>query len=158
MNRRPGKSARSRRVSRPWTHTEAAAAVPYIRSILQSAREHRLEAISQYLRVRRLADRPGRPDRAAMIAQEDASREAARQQRLFEAEIEELDRLGVQCVDPVSGLAVIPFLHDGRAAWYLFELHAAPQLTAWRYHDDPLEVVRRLDELPSVRPTAFFAL
>lgn len=157
MNRRPGKSSRSRRTVKALRHDQAAAAAPYIRSVLASVREHRLDTIQSELKARRLAERHGRPDRAAIVAQQELTREAARQQRLYDEAIDELETLGVQCVDPVNGLAVIPFVHDERAAWYLFELHAEPSLTAWRFHDDPIELVRNLDELSAPRPTAFFA-
>ena len=63
MNRPPNKSRKKRRTIRPWTYARVQAALPYLRSVVQSAREHRLQAQIDHLRATRLADHPGRPDR-----------------------------------------------------------------------------------------------
>jgi len=44
MNSSPKKSRKERRLIRPWTYTRALAALPYLRSVMQSLRDHRLEA------------------------------------------------------------------------------------------------------------------
>src|SRR5262249_32512024 len=67
-----------------WGPTRALAALPDVRSVLGSFREPRLEA--QHLRreAHRLADRPGRPDRAALVAHQDFLQEAQRADLRYE--------------------------------------------------------------------------
>ena len=62
MNRNR-KEARRKQVLPVWTYPQAQNAVPYIRSIMRSLREHRLEQLGSEMRAKRLAARPGRPDR-----------------------------------------------------------------------------------------------
>src|SRR5262249_13322208 len=61
-----------------WPYEQAQAAIPYISSILRSLREHALEALRHYHRAKRIANRPGRPDRTTLIAQQEAEKEAHR--------------------------------------------------------------------------------
>src|SRR5438045_9796152 len=70
--RRPNKGLRL------WTHARALAAVPYVAPVLRSLREHWLEMRAHRLQAKRLATRPGRPDRTAMIAQQDAQHDAGK--------------------------------------------------------------------------------
>jgi hypothetical protein len=47
-------------------------------------------------------------------------------------------------IDPASGLAGIPSLHDKTLAWLIFDLFDPQGLVAWRLHSDPLETRRPL--------------
>jgi hypothetical protein len=132
---------------RLWTLDEARAATPYITSITRSLREHHLEAQSQHRTARRLADRPGRLDRTGRIHQEDANRAATAAEDRFQQALDELQALDVYCLDPVQGLALIPFAHDEQLAWFVFDLFDTEPLRSWRYHNDPLETRRPLAEL-----------
>jgi hypothetical protein len=147
------KGARKRRQQlRIWTHAEALAATPYITSILRSLREHHLEAQSQHHTARRIDERPGRLDRTGRIAQEDATRAAAGAEDRFQQALDELQALDVYCLDPLQGLALIPFVHDDQLAWFVFDLFDTEPLRYWRYHSDPLETRRPLSDLPQSRP------
>jgi hypothetical protein len=127
---------------RLWRHTRALAALPYVRSVLGSLREHRLEAQQQRRQARRLADRPGRPDRAALVAHQDALQEAQRADLRYEEALKELQALGITSLDPVKGQALFPFVHKKRLAWFLFDLFDEEPLRFWRYQDDPEDVRR----------------
>ena len=127
---------------RLWNHTRALAALPYVRSILRSLREHRLEVQQQRHNAHRLADRPGRPDRAALVAHQDALQESQRADLRYEEALKELQNLGITCLDPVKGHALFPFVHKKRLAWFLFDLFEAEPLHFWRYQDDPEDVRR----------------
>ena len=65
--------------------------------------------------------------------------------RYREAE-EELHRLDVYCLDPIRGEGVIPFAHAEQLAWFLFDLFDSPPIRFWRYHSDPLDVRRPIEE------------
>jgi hypothetical protein len=114
--------------------------------VVRSLREHWLELRQAWLRIRRQDARPGRPDRQALILRTESVRDSERAQEELEETLQELRVLDVYCLDPVRGLALVPFVHGDEPAWFVFELFAAQELVAWRYHDDPLETRRPLTE------------
>jgi len=127
---------------RLWTHARALAALPYVTPIVRSVREHRLEALHYQRQAKLLADRPGRPDRAALIAHQDALHDAQRAQARFDEALKELQSLGIVCLNPVKGQALLPFVHRKRLAWFLFDLFEKEPLHFWRYQDEPEDVRR----------------
>ena len=70
MKRNRKGAGRRRRSLRIWTRAEAQAALPYISSVVRSLREHWLSPQVHRHALCRLANRPGRPDRDSLIAQE----------------------------------------------------------------------------------------
>src|SRR5437867_639200 len=112
MNGHPKKAKKERRLIRPWTYARAQAALPYVRSVMLSLRDYRLEAQSQHLRAERLAKLPGRPDRATLIAREEALKAAAKEGERYDDAVNELGRLDVYCIDALAGVAFIPFIHE----------------------------------------------
>ena len=75
---------RRRRILKLWTHAQAEAALPYIALVVRSIREERLEAQQHHLTAQRLAQQPGRPNRSAIIAHEEAMRDAERADERFQ--------------------------------------------------------------------------
>jgi hypothetical protein len=122
---------------------------------MQSLREHWIEARAQYFRGRRSSEQPGRPDRSALLAQETATEESARAEDRFNDALAELMALDAYCLDPGRGLALIPFGHEQELAWFVFDLFEPQGLVAWRYHRDPLDTRRPLEEVspPGETPT-----
>jgi hypothetical protein len=114
---------------------------------MRSLREHSLEAQQLRLRARRLTERPGRPDRAGILAHTavaDAAREA--EERFHEA-LDELHTLDIYCLNPGAGLALIPFAREERLAWFVFDLFdPSDPIRFWRYHQDSLETRRPIAE------------
>jgi hypothetical protein len=140
-------------VLRVWTYPQAEKALPYITSIMGSVREHWLDAQGQQVRLKRLTGKPGRPDRTAILAREEASHEGhLALDRLHDA-LEELRRIEVFCIDPQHGLGVIPFVHDERLAWLIYDLFDKENYRQWRYHDDPPEKRRPIAEALEPPPT-----
>jgi hypothetical protein len=125
-----------------WTYTQAQAAAPYVGSIVRSIREHALEALLHHRTFRRLSDRPGRPDRSAIIAQKEAEEQARRADDRFHEAVNELEELDVFCLDPIQGQALIPFVLDEQLAWYIFDLHDAVPFRFWRFQSDPEDTRR----------------
>jgi Uncharacterized conserved protein (DUF2203) len=153
--RRRTRRNRSLRVIRLWSQPEATQAVPYLRSITNSLRDHWLDVQSKRLDVRRLGQTP-RPDRKELIALEDAQTAQSKSEDAFNDALGELMGMDVFLLDPVQGLALIPFQQDDELAWYVFDLFDQAGLTSWRYHKDPLDMRRPLpDELK--RPRALKA-
>jgi hypothetical protein len=148
MKRRPERSKKEdTREVRFWTNEEARKASPYIRSVLASLREHWLEMQVQDGRARKLAAKPGRPDRSSIIVQSEAARRCEEARNKFLDAVDELEEIDVFCLDPVHGEAVIPFLNGEQPAWFVFDLFAAEPITQWRYHSDPADTYRPLHEL-----------
>lgn len=146
MNRQESKKPR-RLVIPIWTFEQAKQALPYIASIMQSLREHRLEARQQQRQAERLAAKHGRPDRKDLIRHQELQRDAQRAEDGYQDSLHELQELGVYCQDAVRGLALIPFVHEHLLAWFVFDMFAEQPLDSWRYHNDPEETRRPLSEL-----------
>jgi hypothetical protein len=125
-----------------WTYDQARRVLPYVASIMRSLREHRLDARRHRLDAERLALRPGRPDRTALIAREHAIEQARRAEERFHETLQELHTLDIYCLDPVRAQALVPFVQDEQLAWFVFDLFEGPELRFWRYHTDPLETRR----------------
>ncbi|HXG10010.1 MAG TPA: DUF2203 family protein [Gemmataceae bacterium] len=142
MNRNRKGASRRQETIRPWTYAKARAALPYLASIVRSLREHRLEALRYRLAAQRLADRPGRPDRKALIAHEEALRDARQAEERFAEALAELEAIGVYCLHPVHGRALIPFVYNDQLAWFVYDLFDPEPLRFWRYHNDPIETRR----------------
>jgi hypothetical protein len=133
---------RRRQVIQVWTHEQARRVLPYVASIMRSLREHRLQAQQAAREAQQLKDRPGRPKRAALIAQEEAERTGRTAEQLFQEALDELHTLDIYCLDPTRGLALIPFSRDNQLAWFVYELFDDEPLRYWRFHQDPLEARR----------------
>jgi hypothetical protein len=147
MKRNPNRTKRRRQALQVWTLAQARTALPYLTSVMGSLREHRLEAQAQQRRAKKLAGRPGRPDRDSLIALEEARAAGRKAQEQFDTALHELHALDVYCLDPIAGLALIPFVHDKQLAWFVYDLFTPEALHAWRFHSDPLEMRRPMDEL-----------
>ncbi len=128
MKRQPKGAKERSQTIQVWTYEQATGAAPYISSILRSLREHALEALQHYHRAKRLANRPGRPSRAAIIAQQEAEREAHRADDRFRDALDELQEMDIYTLDPIQGQALVPFVHNDQLAWYIFDLFDAQPL------------------------------
>ncbi len=146
MKRNQRGAKRQRRQIQVWTLEQAKAALPYLSSVARSLREHHLEVVTHRLQARRLVHRPGRPDRATLLAQAEAREAAEKAEAHFQDALEELEKLDVYCLDPVAGQALIPFVQDEQLAWFVYDLFDSQSLRFWRYHSDPLETRRPLIE------------
>jgi hypothetical protein len=110
-------------------------------------REHWLDAQRKRLEAQRLAGIV-RPDRTQLIATEDASAAQTKAEDAFNEALEELMSMDVFLLDPVQGVALIPFQQDEELAWYVFDWFDKAGLSAWRFHKDPLETRRPMPEPP----------
>jgi hypothetical protein len=147
MKRNQKGARRRRQTLQVWSLSQARAALPYLTSIVGSLREHRLEAQTQQRRADQLAARPGRPDRSSLIALEETRAAAQKALERFDNALHELHSLDIYCLDPIQGTALVPFVQDKQLAWFVYDLFAPEALSAWRFHDDPLEMRRPLEEL-----------
>jgi len=131
---------------RLWTYEAALSAVPYLRAVVRSLREHWLHVQSVRRQIERLDSRPGRPDRQTLIRRAVAVQELDQADMKLEETFDELKAIDVYCLDPAQGLALIPFGKGDELAWYVFDLFSPQGLDAWRLHSDPLETRRPLEQ------------
>jgi hypothetical protein len=149
MRKQRNQEPESRTTPQLWNHAAAQKAVPYLRAVVRSLREHWLEVQGARRQIQRLDARPGRPDRQTLIRRTEAVREVEQARGKLEETLEELKALSVYCLDPAQGLALLPFGQDDQLAWFVFDLFAPQGLEAWRFHADPLETRRPLAQNPS---------
>ena len=90
------------------------------------------------------AERPGRPDRKALIQEQEARRDLHKAEQDYQDALDELTELNVRPLDPVQGTALVPFVHDDQPAWYVFDLFDSQPIRSWRYQSDPDETRRAL--------------
>jgi hypothetical protein len=144
MKRRRQRQKRPIRALRLWTYEDAARSIPYLRSVLRSLREHWLEAQNQRCNRERIERRPGRPDRERLLTGQEVEVRQEDAETRFNDALEELMSIDVYLLDPVRGVALIPFRKDDDLAWYVFDQFDTRGLTGWRFHSDPLEECRPL--------------
>jgi hypothetical protein len=137
VKRNPKGAKQRRRTMQVWTYDQAQAAASYLTSVVRSLREHGLEALARLREVQQITRRPGRPDRTALIAQQEAERQAAQAEDRFREAAEELQALDIYSLDPIQGQALVPFVHNDQLAWYVFDLFDPLPFRFWRYQSDP---------------------
>jgi hypothetical protein len=125
-----------------WTYPQARAAASYLSSIVRSLRETWLEAVQKELFANRLAAKRGRPDRQRILREEQARGEASSAFERYEEAREELEGIGVACLEPNQGVAWIPFAHENQLAWLVLDIFDIDPIRSWRYQTDPLETRR----------------
>lgn len=147
--KRPRKAKKSRRlkVIRLWNYPEATRATPYLRSVLTSLREDYLASLKQRLEIERRS--AGKPDRASLIAVDEARKELNRAEAAFHDSHSELRDIDVFLLDPLEGVALIPCQKDEELAWMVFENHDPDGFVAWRWHKDDFTIRRPLKDLAS---------
>ena len=143
MKRRREKTKRARAL-RLWDSSEASRAVPYFRSVTGSLREHWLELRNTQHQLSRLDEQKGPIKRQQLLEQEMRQDDWQRAQTKFDDALKELNGVDVFLLDPIKGLALIPFRKEDNLAWYVFDHFAPPGLIGWRYHSDPIEACRPL--------------
>ena len=129
---------------RLWTLEEAQAAVPYLSSVSRSLREHYLEILAKRREVQLLAERHGRPDRQALIEEQEARRDLQKAEQDYQDALEELSELNVHPLDPGQGMALVPCIQDNQPAWYVFHLFDSQPIHSWRYQSDTGKTHRAL--------------
>ena len=150
MRRKPNSRRKARRmkVIRLWNYLDAVRALPYLRSVANSARDNWLDVQNRKLVVRRLTEL--KPTRENLIDMAEARRELDRAESQLRDTLRELRRIHVFILDPVEGLALIPFQRGEDLAWFVFDLIAERGIVAWRWHTDELGHRRPIEEVAGI--------
>ena len=151
MKRRDKKRAKNARVIRLWSLQEAGKAVPYLHSVIGSIRENWLD-VQSLKRDANLVEKRVPAGTKRLIALARAKSDVDSAETRFAEAIEELSRIDVFLLDPVRGLAFVPFRQGEELAWYLFDQFEDKGLIGWRLHSDTLETCRPLNLLTETPP------
>ena len=147
MKRRHRSKKRPMRVIRLWSRPDAEKAVPYLRSVVGSLREHWLAMQSASRASARLAAVPGPARRDQILAGDAIRADQSRAQDRFEDALTELSKIDIFLLDPINGVALIPFGKDDELAWLVYDHFDETGLVGWRYHQDGMERRRPLADL-----------
>lgn len=150
MKRKSKDKAREKSIQ-VWTYDQARGAVPYLTSVVRSLREHALEALALQRQFRLRAAKPGRHGRNDLIAQQEAERHARLAEARLQETADELHALDIFSLDPIGGLALVPFVHDEQLAWYIFDLFDSQPFRFWRYQSDTDDTRRPITSLQKGR-------
>lgn len=137
------------RVMHLWDWSEVVKAVPYLHSVIGSLREHWLDVLTVQRHLDRAAAQPGLAKRQQMIEMQGHQDERQRAQAKFDDALGELNEIDVFLLDPVRGLALIPFRKEDDLAWYVFDHHSSRGVIGWRFHNDPMDECRPLETTPA---------
>jgi len=137
---------------RLWKYPEAIKARPYLQRVLGSLREDWLELQQNQLQEERLAQK--KADRTTLIGIDDARKESHRVSERFRDSLRELRKIDVFLLDPVQGIAFIPFQREEELAWMVYDRFDENGLIAWRLHSDPIEQRRPIDEIAAAETPA----
>jgi hypothetical protein len=148
-SRKPKKAKNLQKPVPVWTYDQAQRLVPFLTSVMRSLREHQLEVQKNELDVRRLTKKPGRPDRATLIAEQEAVQETQRAWERYDDALAELQSLGIFCLDAITGEALVPFEREGQLAWFLFDLFDSRPFRFWRFDSDNLDTRRPIRDITS---------
>ncbi len=139
------KTKRRLQVVPVWTYVQVRKAFPYLASLMRGIRENRIEAQRQHLKSQRLESKT-RPDRNTLIAWQDSLRDYRQAEERYREDVQELNDLGIYCLDPIQGEALVPFARGKQLAWFVYSLFEEDPIRFWRYHTDGLEIRRPLSE------------
>jgi Uncharacterized conserved protein (DUF2203) len=132
---------------RLWTWDEVVKAIPYLRSITGSLREHWLDMLNAQRDIER-GEKAKAPARTQQLLQNQKSlEERQRAQDKFEEALNELHGVEAFLLDPVRGTAAMPFRKEDDLAWYVFDHFAPRGVIGWRLQSDPDEECRPLQVL-----------
>jgi len=145
MKPRRERSKKRMRVMTLWNWSDVLKAVPYLHSIVGSLREHWLDVLNVKNKIAKAAAQPGLPKRQQLIEEKVHNDDHHAAQTKFEDALDELNQIDVFLLDPVRGLAMIPFRKEDDLAWYVFDHFATRGVIGWRLHNDPIEKCRPLD-------------
>lgn len=145
MKPRRDRSDNRMRVMNLWIWSDVVKAIPYLHSVVGSLREHWLDVLTAQKDLDKSAAREGLANRQQLLDDKALESDRVRAQEKFDDAIEELTKIDVFLLDPVRGLALIPFRKEDDLGWYIFDHFAKRGVIGWRLHDDPIDRCRPLD-------------
>jgi len=130
-----------------WTWSEVVKAIPYLRSITGSLREHWLDMLHAQRDLERTENMKAPVKTQQLLKNQHSKEDRQHAQVKFDEALHELHNVEAYLLDPVRGTATMPFRKEDELAWYVFDHFAPRGVVGWRYQSDPDEECRPLQVL-----------
>ncbi len=130
-----------------YSYDEALKMVPLLKSIVTSIREHWIEWQQNRRQLEKLEKNSTLSKREKILQHGMLSEGEHRLETEFFDSLAELNKFDVYLYDPVQGSAMIPIRQNDELAWIVLEAYSDAGLSGWRFHKDPLEERRSLEEV-----------
>ena len=142
------------RLLKVYSYDEATQMVPLLRSIVASVRDYWIEWQQNRRRLELLEKNTTLSKRQMLLEHGSLTENDRRLESQFFDSLEELNKFDVYLYDPVQGSAMIPMRQKDELAWIVFEAFDEAGLSGWRFHNDPLEERRSLEDVrvPAIAP------
>lgn len=127
-----------------WTPQRAHAAMGLLTRVIDDLRDATIEQKSARRGLTRLDRAAGRRNRMQFLRVQNLN-DDLKEAKDHEARVlTEAKTLGVEVVDPLKGIAVLPCLTNQGMGLLVVDRFAEEPLVGWRLVDDPPNVVRRI--------------
>lgn len=144
------KSHRTRR--RHWTMTKVRTILPYVRSLLFAIRESALEIQFRNIRVQKIRSLCGsKPEMKTLILLRDLQEEISRHDTALQANLDELQKVGVFCYHQIQAIAIFYFSNCASnncncvPSWFVYSPFGDELF--WRLEGDDLKTKRGIEEI-----------
>ena len=142
--KKPRKQGSGQRAKTFWTPQRAHAAMGLLTRVIDDLRDATIEQKSARQGLTRLDHGTGQHGRLEFLRAQSLS-DDLRHAKEHEAQVlTEAKSLGVEVVDPMQGIAVLPCLTNQGMGLLVLDRFAEEPLVGWRLVDDPPNVVRRI--------------
>ncbi|MFM7540277.1 MAG: hypothetical protein ACKO9Z_11520 [Planctomycetota bacterium] len=142
--KKPRKSGSGQRAKAFWTPQRAHAAMGLLTRVIDDLRDAAIEAKSAHQGLHRLDHAKGRQTRRHFLRAQSLHDDLVHAREHEAQVLTEAKTLGVEVVDPVQGIAVLPCLTNQGMGMLVLDRFAEEPLIGWRLVDDPPDVVRRI--------------
>lgn len=127
-----------------WTPQRANAAMGLLTRLIDDLRDAAIEQKSARQGLTRLDKSMGRPSRQQILRVQTLQDDLTQAQQHAASVLTEAKNLGIEVVDPLQGIAILPCLTSQGMGMLVLDRFAGEPLVGWRLLDDPPNVVRKI--------------
>jgi hypothetical protein len=127
-----------------WTPQRAHAAMGLLTRLIDDIRDAAIEQKSARQGLTRLDKSQGRPSRQQILRVQTLQEDLNLAQNHAASVLTEAQSLGIEVVDPLQGIAILPCLTSQGMGMLVVDRFAGEPLVGWRLIDDPPNVVRKI--------------
>lgn len=128
-----------------WTPQKAKSAMGLITRVLDDIRSVALDQTAYKLRLNRMGEWKGKPDRAQLIGLRSIEEDLEQSKLAGNQLLEEALEIGLHPVDPVQGIAALPCMTSEGLGFLVIDRFAEEPLAGWRLAKDPPGLLRDLN-------------
>lgn len=131
-----------------WTPQKAKSAMGLITRVLDDIRSVALDQTAFQLRLTRLGELKGKPDRAQLLGRRSIEEDLEHSKLVGNQLLEEALEIGLHPVDPIQGIAALPCMTSEGLGFLVIDRFAEEPLAGWRLAKDPPGILRDLKLQP----------